>query len=185
LGARLRLLNFLGDDKIPEQLRTHSTIKMTLQFKRKYSTQGSGAPCHVSFSFFSGFFGIILAQLRIDPQLESTIRPKARGLHSIWNAILRIAFSIWFLLQDKASIIGDLQEENSRMLGNYSRRLHDYSRIRWSTIQPRDASSTLEDFWLVVRGLVVWTSLGPLPRWVSGPTTRWAPRTTRLEPHGT
>jgi hypothetical protein len=71
------------------------------------------------------------------------------------------------------------------MLGNYSRRLHDYSRIRWSTIQPRDASSTLEDFWLVVRGLVVWTSLGPLPRWVSGPTTRWAPRTTRLEPHGT
>jgi hypothetical protein len=27
--------------------------------------------------------------------------------------------------------------------------------------------------------------LGPLPRWVSGPTTRWAPRTTRLVPHGT
>jgi hypothetical protein len=22
---------------------------------------------------------------------------------------------------------------------------------------------------------VVWTSLGPLPRWVPGPTTRWAP----------
>jgi hypothetical protein len=32
---------------------------------------------------------------------------------------------------------------------------------------------------------VVWTSLGPLPRWVPGPTTRWAPRTTRLVPHGT
>jgi hypothetical protein len=29
---------------------------MTLQFERKYSTQGSGAPCHVSFCFFSGFF---------------------------------------------------------------------------------------------------------------------------------
>jgi hypothetical protein len=32
---------------------------MTLQFERKYSTQGSGAPCHVSFGFFypefSGF----------------------------------------------------------------------------------------------------------------------------------
>jgi hypothetical protein len=27
---------------------------------------------------------------------------------------------------------------------------------------------------------VVWTSLGPLPRWVPGPTTRWAPGTTRL-----
>jgi hypothetical protein len=79
---------------------------------RKYSTQGSGAPCHVSFSFFSGFCGIILAEFQIDPQLESTIRPKARGLHSIWNVILRITFSIWFLLQDKVSIIEDLQEEN-------------------------------------------------------------------------
>jgi hypothetical protein len=27
---------------------------------------------------------------------------------------------------------------------------------------------------------VVWTSQGPLPRWVPGPTTRWAPGTTRL-----
>jgi hypothetical protein len=125
---------------------------MTLQFERKYSTQGSGAPCHVSFGFFSGFYGIILAELQIDPQLESTIRPKARGLHFIWNAILRIAFSIWFLLQDKASTIEDLQEKNSRTLGNYSRRLQDYSRISWSTFQPRDASCTLDDFWLVVLG---------------------------------
>jgi hypothetical protein len=123
---------------------------MTLQFKRKYSTQGSGAPCNVSFGFFSGFGGIILVEFQIDPQLESTIRPKAQGLHSIWNAILRIAFSIWFLLQDKASTIEDLQEENSRTLGNYSRRLQVYSRISWSTFQPWDASSTLEDFWLVV-----------------------------------
>jgi hypothetical protein len=83
LGGWLRLLNFLGDDKTPKKLRTHSTIKMTLQFERKYSTQGSGAPCHVSFGFFSGFCGIILAGFQIDPQLESTIRPKARGLHSI------------------------------------------------------------------------------------------------------
>jgi hypothetical protein len=82
--------------------------------------------------------------------------------------------------------------------------------INWSTFQPRDASSILEDFRLVVlgdargllvkavkttlsyparlqstRGLVVWTFLGPLPRWVPGPTTRWAPGTTRLVPHGT
>jgi hypothetical protein len=149
-GARLHLLDFLGDGKTQEQLRTHSTIKMTLQFERKYSTQGSGAPCHVSFSFFSKFYGIILAELQIDPQLEYTIRPKARGLHSIWNAILQITFSIWFLLQDKASTIEDLQEKNSRTLGNYSRRLQDYSRINWSTFQPRDASSILEDFWLVV-----------------------------------
>jgi hypothetical protein len=125
---------------------------MTLQFKRKYSTQGSGAPCHVSFGCFSGFYRIILAKLQIDLQLESTIRPKAQGLHSIWNAILRIAFSIWFLLEDGASIIEDLQEKNSRTLGNCSRRLQDYSRISWITFQPRDASSTLEDFWLVVLG---------------------------------
>jgi hypothetical protein len=32
---------------------------------------------------------------------------------------------------------------------------------------------------------LVWTSLGPLPRWVPGPTTRWAPGTTRLALHGT
>jgi hypothetical protein len=123
---------------------------MTLLFERKYSTKGSGAPCHVSFGFFSGFYGIILAELQVDPQLESTIRPKARGLHFIWNAFLQIAFSIWFLLQDKASTIEDLKEKNSRTLGNYSRRLQDYSRISWSTFQPRDVSSTFENFWLVV-----------------------------------
>jgi hypothetical protein len=33
--------------------------------------------------------------------------------------------------------------------------------------------------------VVVWTSQGPLPRWVPGPTTRWAPGTTRLALHGT
>jgi hypothetical protein len=93
-GARLHLLDFLGDDKTQEQLRTHSTFKMTLQFERKYSTQGSEAPCHVSFGFFSGFYGIILVELQIDPRLESAIQSKARGLHYIWNAILRITFSI-------------------------------------------------------------------------------------------
>jgi hypothetical protein len=99
--------------------------------------------------------------------------------------ILQITFSIWFLLQNDASTIEYLQEENSRTLGDYSRRLQDYSRISWSTFQPRDASNTLENFWLVVlgdtwellikavkttrnyparlqstRGLLVWTSLG-------------------------
>jgi hypothetical protein len=52
--------------------------------------------------------------------------------------------------QDKASIIEDLQEKNSRTLGNYSRRLQEYLRISWSTFQPWDASSTLDDLWLVV-----------------------------------
>jgi hypothetical protein len=52
-----------------------------------------------------------------------------------------IALPYKFWLQDNTSIVEDLQEGNSRMLGNYSRRLQDYSRISWSTFQPRDASS--------------------------------------------
>jgi hypothetical protein len=50
------------------------------------------------------------------------------------------------------SIIEDLQEENLRTLGDYLRRLQDYSRISWSTFQPQDASSIFEDFWLVELG---------------------------------
>jgi hypothetical protein len=124
---------------------------MTLQFERKYSTQGSGAPCHVSFGFFSGFYGIILPELKIDPQPKSTTQPKARGLLHM-ECDFAIALPYKFRLQDNASIIEDLQEKNSRTLGNYSRRLQDYSRISWSTFQPRDASSILKDFWLVVLG---------------------------------
>jgi hypothetical protein len=124
---------------------------MTLHFERKYSTQGSGAPCHVSFGFFSGFYRIILPELQIDPQPESTTQPKARGLLHM-ECDFAIALPYKSRLQDNASIIEDLQEENSRTLGKYSRRLQDYSRISWSTFQPRDASSILEDFWLVVLG---------------------------------
>jgi hypothetical protein len=63
-----------------------------------------------------------------------------------------IALPYKLRLQDNTSIVEDLQERNSRTLGDYSRRLRDYSRISWSTIQPRDASSILEDFRLVVLG---------------------------------
>jgi hypothetical protein len=106
----------------------------------------------VSFGFFSEFYGTRLTELQIDPQFESSIRPKALGLHSIWNAILRIAFSIWFFHQDNASTIEDLREKNSGTFGNYLRRLQDYSRISWSTFQPRDDSSALEVFRLVELG---------------------------------
>jgi hypothetical protein len=61
-----------------------------------------------------------------------------------------IALPYKFWLQDNTSIVEDLQEGNSRTLGNYSRRLQDYSRISWSTFQPQDASSIFEDFRLVV-----------------------------------
>jgi hypothetical protein len=99
---------------------------MTLHFKRKYSTQGSGAPCHVSFSFFSGFYGIILAKFQIDLSLNLRFDLRLKGYIPYG---MRFAFSIWFLLQDKASTIEDLREKNSKRLGNYSRRLQDYSRI--------------------------------------------------------
>jgi hypothetical protein len=124
---------------------------MTLQFERKYSTQGSGASCHVSFGFFSGFCWIFLQELQIDPQPESTTQPKARGLLHL-ECDFAIALPYKLRLQDNESIVEDLQEQNSRTLGNYSRRRQDYSRISWSTFQPRDASSILEDFRLIALG---------------------------------
>jgi hypothetical protein len=63
-----------------------------------------------------------------------------------------IALPYKLRLQDNMGIVEDLQEQNSRTLGDYSRRLQDYSKISWSTFQPRDASSILEDFQLVVLG---------------------------------
>jgi hypothetical protein len=92
-GARLHLTNSLGGDKIQEQLRTHSTYKMTLQFELKYSTQGSGAPCHVYFGFFSGFCRIILPNLRLT--LSQSLRLNLRlGGYSIWSANLQSHFHI-------------------------------------------------------------------------------------------
>jgi hypothetical protein len=79
---------------------------MTLQFEKKYSTQGSGAPCHVSFGFFSGFYRIFLPKLQMDPQPESTTQPKARGLlHMECDAL-----PYQFRLQDNTGIVEDLQE---------------------------------------------------------------------------
>jgi hypothetical protein len=112
----------MGSDKIQEQLRTHSIYKMTLQFEMKYSTQGSGAPCHLSFDFFSGFCGIILPELQIDLQPESTTQPKARGLLHM-ECDFAIALPYRLRLQDNMGIVEDLQEQNSRTLGDYSRRL--------------------------------------------------------------
>jgi hypothetical protein len=63
-----------------------------------------------------------------------------------------IALPYRLRLQDSTGIVEDLQGQNSRTLGDYSRRLQDYSKISWSTFQPRDASSILEDFGLVVLG---------------------------------
>jgi hypothetical protein len=90
--------------------------KMTLQFERKYSTQGSGAPCQVSFGFFFGFFGIFLPKLQMDPQPEPTTQPKARGrLHM--ECDFAIAPPYQLRLQDNMGIFEDLREQHSRTLG--------------------------------------------------------------------
>jgi hypothetical protein len=89
---------------------------MTLQFERKYSTQGSGAPCHVSFGFFFGLFRIFLPKLQMDPQPESTTQSKARGLLHM-ECDFAIALPYQFRLQDNTGIVEDLQEQHSRTLG--------------------------------------------------------------------
>jgi hypothetical protein len=89
---------------------------MTLQFEMKYSTQGSGAPCHVSFVFFSRVFGIILPKLQMDPQPESATQPKARGLlHMECDFAIALPYQLW--LQDNTGIVEDSQEQHSRTLG--------------------------------------------------------------------
>jgi hypothetical protein len=89
---------------------------MTLQFERKHSTQGSGAPCHVSFDFFSGFFRIFLPKLQMDPQPESATQPKARGLLHM-ECDFAIALPYQFRLQDNTGIVEYLQGQRSRTLG--------------------------------------------------------------------
>jgi hypothetical protein len=89
---------------------------MTLQFERKYSTHGSEAPCHVSFGFFSGFFGIILPEHQMDPQPESTTQPKARGLLHM-ECDFAIVLPYQLRLQDNTGIVEDLREKHSRTLG--------------------------------------------------------------------
>jgi hypothetical protein len=57
-----------------------------------------------------------------------------------------IALPYKLRLQDKTSIVEGLQEQDLRTLGDYSRRLQDFSKISWSTFHPWDASSILEHF---------------------------------------
>jgi hypothetical protein len=89
---------------------------MTLQFERKYSSQGSGAPCHVSFGFFSGFFEIFLPKLQVDPQPEYTTQSKARGLLDM-ECDFAIALPYQLRLQDNTGIVEDLQGQHSKSLG--------------------------------------------------------------------
>jgi hypothetical protein len=52
----------------------------------------------------------------MDPQLESTTQPKARGLIHI-ECDFAITLPYQFRLQDNTGIVEDLQEQRSRTLG--------------------------------------------------------------------
>jgi hypothetical protein len=71
-------------------------------------------PCVLQF--FSRFFGIILPELQMDPQPESTTQPKARGLLHM-ECDFAIALPYQLRLQDNKGIVEDLQEQHSRTLG--------------------------------------------------------------------
>jgi hypothetical protein len=57
--------------------------------------------------FFSGFYGIILPELQINPKTESKTQPKARGLLHM-ECDFAIALPYKSLLQDNAGIIEHL-----------------------------------------------------------------------------
>jgi hypothetical protein len=66
--------------------------------------------------FFSGFFGIFLPKLQMDPQPESATQPKARGLLHM-ECDFAIALPYLLRLQDNTGIVEDLRGQNSRTLG--------------------------------------------------------------------
>jgi hypothetical protein len=66
--------------------------------------------------FLSGFFGIFLARLQMDPQPEPAAQPKARGLLHM-ECDFAIALPCQLRLQDKAGIFEDLRGQHSRTLG--------------------------------------------------------------------
>jgi hypothetical protein len=92
-------------------------FKMTLQFERKYSTQGSRAPCHVSFGFFSlDFSGFSCQDFRWT--LSQSLRLNLRlGGYSIWSAILQSHLHIRFGFKTRRAFFEDLRGQHSRTLG--------------------------------------------------------------------
>jgi hypothetical protein len=79
------------------------------------SRLGGSVPRVLRF-FLSGFFGIFLPRLQMDPQPESTTQPKARGLLHM-ECDFAIALPYQLRLQDNAGMIEDLRGQHSRTLG--------------------------------------------------------------------
>jgi hypothetical protein len=58
----------------------------------------------VSFGFFSGFFGIFLPKLQMDPQQSLQLNLRLGG-YSIWSAILQSHFHISFGFKTKRTFL--------------------------------------------------------------------------------
>jgi hypothetical protein len=78
---------------------------------------------------------------------------------------------------DSDHLVLDAFDANNSIQATELRHMHDQELLRRA--QYDQDNGPPDDLF------VVWTSLGPLPQWVPGPNTRWAPRTTRLVPHST
>jgi hypothetical protein len=66
--------------------------------------------------FLSRFYRIILPELQMDPQPESTTQPKSRGLlHRECDFAIALPYQL--RLQDNTGIVEDLQEQHSRTHG--------------------------------------------------------------------
>jgi hypothetical protein len=79
------------------------------------SRLGGSVPRVLRF-FLSGFFGIFLPNLQMDPQPEPETQPKARGLLHM-ECDVAIALPYWLRIQDNAGIFEDLRGQHSRTLG--------------------------------------------------------------------
>jgi hypothetical protein len=89
---------------------------MTLQFERKYSTQGSGAPCHVSFGFSPDFSGYYCQNFRwiLSQSLQLNLR---LGGYSIWSAILQSHFHIIFGFKTMQTVLKTFKGSTRGRLG--------------------------------------------------------------------
>jgi hypothetical protein len=90
---------------------------MTLQFERKYSTQGLGAPCHVYFGFFSpDFSGYSCQNFRWT--LSQSLRLNLRlGVYSLWSAILQSHFHISFSFKTTLAFLKTFEGSTRGRLG--------------------------------------------------------------------
>jgi hypothetical protein len=89
---------------------------MTLQFERKYLTKGSGAPCHVSFSFSPDISGYSCQNFRwtLSQSLQLNLR---LGGYSIWSAILQLHFHISFGFKTTRALLKTFKGSTRGRLG--------------------------------------------------------------------